>query len=78
MEKNECFRCVAYSDGVGVAALCPLHAAAPDLLAALEVAEWQGNATPYKVCPTCRGYRERGHLEGCEIGHAIAQAKGEA
>lgn len=72
--------------GEGVV-LCPVHGAAPDLLAALEAVEWV--STHYSVpstwsgyvCPLCGNYEEDGHVKShpdtgdCLVGAAIAKAK---
>lgn len=73
---TDCERCSApYDDEV---LLCPLHKAAPDLLAALHKLEWSAESPRYgRMCPACESLQSEGeHEPDCYLVAAIA--KGEA
>ena len=49
-----------------------------DLLAALESVEWVTNDAGLELCPCCDGMKDQGHGEFCEVGNALARARGES
>lgn len=54
-----------------------LIAAAPDLLAALKLAEWGAESPRYvPSCPCCESFRSEGHEADCVLAGAIAKAEG--
>jgi len=56
-----------------------LFAAAPDLLAALEIVEWVNapDALGQLFCPWCGNYHRDGHRDDCARQAALARARGE-
>lgn len=55
---------------------CPLCKAAPKMLRALEDVQWAGCHPVSGECPECGEDQKDGHAEDCQIGIAIAAAKG--
>lgn len=59
-----------------------LHAAAADLLDALEAVEWSGNwpsghGSVYPCCPFCSALKASAdHTEDCKVMLALAKARG--
>jgi hypothetical protein len=55
-------------------------AAAPELLAELEHAEWEGlgvgNDQTRPACPRCLNDKQDGHEPGCTLAAALAKARG--
>lgn len=49
-----------------------------DLFTALESVEWVTNDAGLELCPCCDGMRDQGHGEFCEVGNALARARGES
>ena len=56
-----------------------LISAAPNMLAALRLAEWGGHADDEeRYCPVCFNNKCNGHAKDCELALAIAMAEGRA
>lgn len=54
-----------------------LIAAAPEMLAALKIAEWGAESPRYgPSCPCCESFRSEGHESDCVLAAAIAKAEG--